>query len=78
MRLTALSLVGALGLAAVTVSASAAPLALALVARDAPGIIQVWGGCGPGRHPVPAHWNRWRGVWIPPHCIPNYWGYRYY
>ena len=30
------------------------------------------GGCGPGSRPVPGHWSRMRGAWIPPHCAPNY------
>jgi len=43
-------------------------------AGTAPAIIQVWGGCGWGWHPVPGHWSYWRGGWVPPHCAPN----RYY
>ena len=27
----------------------------------APNIVQVWGGCGWGWHPVPGHWSQWRG-----------------
>lgn len=69
MRLAALTLIGALGLAAGTMSANAAPAVPALD-RQAPGIVQVWGGCGPGWHPVPGHWSRWRGGWVPPHCAP--------
>ena len=38
----------------------------------APGVVQVWGGCGWGWHPVPGHWSRWRGGWVPPHCAPNH------
>ena len=38
----------------------------------ASGIVQVWGGCGWGWHPVPGHWSRWRGGWVPPHCAPNH------
>jgi hypothetical protein len=90
MRLTVLTLIGALGFAVASASANAAPLAPPPDARQASGIVQVWGGCGPGFRPVPGHWNRWHGVWIPPHCVPYrpygpyaawrpYWGsYRYY
>jgi hypothetical protein len=38
----------------------------------APGIVKAWGGCGWGWHPVPGHWSRWRGEWVPPHCAPNH------
>jgi hypothetical protein len=72
MRLTALTLIGALGLVATALSARAAPVLPTLDAHRAPGIVQVWGGCGPGFRPVPGHWNRWRGAWIPPHCAPSY------
>ena len=37
-------------------------------------IVQAAGGCGPGFHPVPGHWSRWRGGWVPPHCVPNWHG----
>jgi hypothetical protein len=71
MRFATLSLIGALGLAAVAVSsARAAPLAPDLAVAAKPGVVQVWGGCGPGFGPVPGHWSRWRG-WVPPHCAPN-------
>ena len=89
MRLTALTLIGALGFAATAVSASAAPLVPVPDAGHSSNIVQVWGGCGPGGHPVPGHWSRWRGGWVPPHCAPNYnrygpyagwrpYGYRHY
>ncbi len=86
MRLTILTLAAALGLAASALSAQAAP-AVPLRGDHASAIVKVWGGCGPGGHPVPGHWSRWRG-WVPPHCAPNwgpyagyrpYWGWhRYY
>ena len=38
----------------------------------ASGTVHVWGGCGWGWHPVPGHWSRWRGGWVPPHCAPNH------
>jgi len=77
MRLAALGLVGALGLASTAVSAQAAPFAPAIDHAN-PQIIQVWGGCGPAFHPVPGHWAR--GYWIPPRCVPNgpWWGPRPY
>lgn len=54
-----------------------------LNATRAPDIVQIWGGCGWGWHPVPGHWSQWRGGWVPPHCAPNhyyggwgpYWGF---
>jgi hypothetical protein len=80
MRLTALTFIGALGigalgLAATAESARAAPVVPTLDAHQASGIVQVWGGCGPGGRPVPGHWSPWRGAWIPPHCAPSYYGY---
>jgi hypothetical protein len=79
MRLAALTLIGALGLAAATVSAQAAPAAPNLD-KHSSNIVQVWGGCGPGWRPVPGHWSHWRG-WVPPHCAPSrrfYYGGGYY
>jgi hypothetical protein len=64
MRLSALILIGALGLAVSAVSASAAPAAPALDIQRATNIVQVAGGCGWGLHP-----NRWG------HCVPNGYGY---
>jgi len=85
MRLTALSFIGALGIGALGLAAAAAPASAApfVPGRDAgasSNIVQVWGGCGWGSHPVPGHWSRWRGGWVPPHCAPNYhrpYGYGY-
>jgi hypothetical protein len=74
MRLAALTFIGAL--AAGAVAANAAPVAPSLDAGQSPNIMQAWGGCGPGMHPVPGHWSRWRGGWVPPHCVPHYGGYR--
>ena len=74
MRLTALTLIGALGLIGTAASAQAAPVLPTPDAHQASGIVQVWGGCGPGGHPVPGHWSQWRGTWVPPHCAPNYGG----
>jgi hypothetical protein len=73
MRLTALILLGALGLIATAVSARAAPVIPTPDAHQASGIVQVWGGCGPFARPVPGHWSPFRG-WIPPHCVRNYYG----
>jgi len=89
MRVTILTLIGALGLAASAASVRAAPVVSPLAAHQAPGIVQVWGGCGPGFRPVAAHWYRW-GAWVPPHCASSYrpygpyaawrpyWGWRHY
>ena len=85
MRLTALTFIGALGvgalsLAATATPASAAPFVPDLGAGHPSNIVQVWGGCGPGARPVPGHWSRWRGGWVPPHCAPNHYrpyGYGY-
>jgi hypothetical protein len=74
MRFATFTLIGALGLAATAVSARAAPVVPNLDAHQASGIVQVWGGCGPGFRPVPGHWSQWRGAWIPPHCAPNHYG----
>jgi hypothetical protein len=75
MRIATLAFVGGLGLAALPLSAGAGPTAPQPAAGQASGIIQVWGGCGPGWHPVPGHWTTWRG-WVPPHCRPNHpWHY---
>ncbi len=76
MRVTALSLIGVLGLAVAAASARAAPVIPDLATQHVSGIVQVWGGCGWGFRPVPGHWSPWRG-WVPPHCAPirRPWGY---
>jgi len=74
MRVLGLALVGVLALTA-PIAAHAVPLAGGTepTATDpARGIIQVWGGCGWGWHPVPGHWSQWRGGWVPPRCAPNH------
>ena len=80
MRLAALTLIGALGLTAATVSAQAAPAVPNLDRQEGSNIVQVAGGCGPGWRPMPGHWDPYRG-WVPPHCVPirPYWrgGYPY-
>src|SRR5436853_5218936 len=63
MRIAAVTLAGALGLAASVVSANAAPAVPSPV--DQHNIIQVAGGCGWGFHP-----NRWG------RCAPNRYGYQ--
>jgi hypothetical protein len=86
MRLTALTFIGAVGIGALSLAgaatpASATPLVPDLGVRQSSNIVQVWGGCGPGARPVPGHWSRWRGGWVPPHCAPNYhrpYAYRHY
>lgn len=75
MRLTALTFIGALGIGALSLAAvpapvSAAPLVPDLGVAQSSNIVQVWGGCGRGARPVPGHWSRWRGGWVPPHCAP--------
>ncbi len=76
MRLAALTLIGILGVAAAAMPARAAPVILDPGNQHDPGIVKVWGGCGPGLRPVPGHWTRWRG-WVPPHCAPirRPWGF---
>ena len=75
MRLAALTLVGAVGLAISAVSTNAAPAVPNLGPQDSSNIVQVAGGCGPGLHPT--RWER---------CVPNrysnyrarpYWGDAY-
>jgi hypothetical protein len=74
MRVVGLAVAGMLALSA-PVAGHTAPLAPSLEQLDpVQGMVQVWGGCGWGWHPVPSHWSRWRGGWVPPHCAPN----RYY
>jgi hypothetical protein len=72
MRALGLIVGGMFALAAST-AGHAAPSGsnIKLLAR-ANGIVQVWGGCGWGWHPVPGHWSWWRGGWVPPHCAPNH------
>ena len=71
MRVFGLALAGVLALN-IPMAARALPLGSNLgpaASGTVPGIVQVWGGCGWGWHPVPGH--QWRGGWIPPHCAPN-------
>jgi hypothetical protein len=64
MRIAALSLVGAVCLAASTVAANAAPVAPSPAGQPGSNIVQVAGGCGWNFHP-----NRWG------RCVPNHYGY---
>jgi len=68
MRAAFFGMVAAIGLAALPVAVQASPLAPApdIVAPQS-GIVQIWGGCGPGWRPV---W--WRDRWGRPHrrCAP--------
>ena len=74
MRALGLIVGGTLSLAA-SIAGHAAPSGSSMKQLvPASGIVHVWGGCGWGWHPVPGHWSRWRGGWVPPHCAPN----RYY
>ena len=78
MRLAALALTSALGIAVVVGSAQATPLAPALNAPNANIVqVQVAGGCRPGYHPVPGYFSYWRGgsIWVPGHCAPNGFGF---
>ena len=66
---------------AIALAAPIAAQAVSLEGRPGAGeaaptgqIIQASGGCGRGWHPVPGHWSRWRGEWVPPHCAPNHYG----
>jgi hypothetical protein len=61
MRLSTLMLIGALSFGTVAASAQAAPHAPTSDAQSPSKIIQVFGGCGWGFHPVPGHWSQWRG-----------------
>jgi len=73
MRVFGLALAGMLALA-IPMAAHALPVGSNVgtpATGTVPGIVQVWGGCGWGWHPVPGHWNQWRGGWVPPHCAPN-------
>ncbi len=64
MRIGALTLVSALGLAVSVVSATAAPTVPAPATPQASNIVQVAGGCGRSFHP-----NRWD------RCVPNRYAY---
>jgi hypothetical protein len=75
MRLASLVLIGGLAVGAAAVSAQAAPFAAASETGNTPHLIQVYGSCGWGFHPVPGHWSYWRSEWVPPHCAPNHDGY---
>jgi hypothetical protein len=70
MRVLALALVGVLALTA-PIAAQAGPLVSKMRLADsgpAPSIVQVWGGNGPGDHPMPNGWNGdWRRVPDPSH-----------
>ena len=76
MRAPVSALIGALGLAAVAVSAQGAPIAPTTSSQMNHSIIQVAGGCGWGFHPTP--WgdcvpNRY-GYYRPYYWHPPYWG----
>jgi hypothetical protein len=64
MRMAALTLAGAVCLAASAVAANAAPSVPGPVSQPGSIVVQVAGGCGWGFHP-----NRWG------RCIPNRYGY---
>jgi hypothetical protein len=64
MRTTALTLIGALSLAASTSAANAAPVAPGPVIPQASNVVETAGSCG-----WHFHLNRWG------HCVPNRYGY---
>jgi len=67
MRVLGLAFAGVLALTAPIAAAHAVPLGSNLKpvkSGTAPAMVQVWGGCGWGWHPVPAHWSQWRGGWV--------------
>ena len=66
MRIAALSLVGAVCLAASAMAVNAAPAVPSPASQPEANIVQVAGGCGWGFHP-----NRWH------HCVPNRYMHRY-
>lgn len=74
MRVLGLALAGVLTLTA-PMAAQAVPLGPKMgpaTTGPGPGIVQAWGSCGWGWHPVPGHWSQWRGAWVPPRCAPNH------
>jgi hypothetical protein len=70
MRVLGLALAGVLALS-IPMAAHALPLGSGPGPAKSTAALQVWGGCGRGWHPIPGHWSRWRGEWVPPHCAPN-------
>ena len=66
MRLSALTLISSLALAAVPASAQAAPAIPHGPAPISATLMQVSGGCGPAYHPNP--WG---------YCVPNHYAYGY-
>lgn len=64
MRFVGLTLSGALAVAALSASTSAAPTLPKAHAPDSANLIQVSGGCGPAYHRNP--WG---------YCVPNPYGY---
>jgi hypothetical protein len=84
MRLTALRLIVALGIAAVSaVSANAGPMVPNTNSQESSNIVRVWGGCGWGFHPtywggcVPNRYAYYRPYWRPYYWRPYYYGYGY-
>ena len=66
MRLSALTLISSLALAAVPAVANAAPGAPSMPAQASANLVQVSGGCG---------WAFHRNAWG--YCVPNPYGYGY-
>jgi hypothetical protein len=69
MRSTLAVLIAAGGMVAASSAAQAAPVVLhdGMSAAPPAGIVQVWGGCGPGWRPVTwqDRWGRWRHRCVP-------------
>jgi len=70
MRVLGLAIAGMLALTAPIAGHSAPSGSSMRQLIPTRGIVQVWDGWG--WHPVPGHWSRWRGGWVPPHCAPNH------
>lgn len=78
MRVPGLALAGMLALTAPMAASAAPPEPSVEQHGPTPGIVPVWGGCGPGWYPMPGHWSRaGGGWWVPPHCVPyRHFGWR--
>ena len=77
MRVLGLAVAGTLAVAALSAGHAAPSGSNMKQLVPASDIVPVWGGCGWGWHPVPGHWSRWRGGWVPPHCAPNHYDHQW-
>jgi len=71
MRVLGLVVAGMLALTAPIPGRAAPPKSNTGQLIPVPSAVKVWGGSG-WDWPVPCHWSRWRGGWVPPHCAPNH------